>query len=364
MRLSVLLIFISTLIWGCGESEAPIVEKKSSKKAEMIGSMLNLLHQQNKLNGCVLVSEGNEVIYEECFGYANFETKDTLTPDARFRLSNLSFQMTAMSVMILEEKGKLDLDDDLQMYLPELPYKGVTIRQCLQLTSGLPDYNWLMAELENSDSTLFYNIDVLNMLVEKAPPMVSEPGKKWEFNETGYVLIPIIVERVSGKSYGEFMEDEIFGPLEMNNTVLTTGNNDANILNRAHGYSEKEVPMDFHSSNGIVGDGGIYSTVADLFKWDQALYTEKLVKKDLLAEASRPYRLKNDMGKGNYGFGVNIYNDEGVVYLEHDGEWLGFSNYIVRDLTRKNLIAILTNKNQNPEILSVVINDILTNDEY
>ena len=104
------------------------------------------MHKQNLLNGCVLVTEGNDIIFNDCFGFANFEKKDSLQVDSRFRLCGLSLQMTAMSVMILESKGLLGFNDDISKYLPELPYKGITIRHCLQHIGGLPDYMWMLEE--------------------------------------------------------------------------------------------------------------------------------------------------------------------------------------------------------------------------
>ena len=363
MRVVLILVVLGVFFARCGESEEPVSEKSNSnKKARMIGSTLDLMYQQNKLNGCVLVSEHNEIIFKKCFGYSNFETKDTLKPEDRFRISSLSLQMTAMSLMILEKQGLLSFNDDLQKFLPELPYEGITIKQCLQHTSGLPDYIWLMEE-RATDTTLFNNKDVLDVLVEKVPTMHHSPGEKWEFSGTGYVLMPLIVERLSGQSFKEFMQDNIFSPLGMKNTLITTGV-DENILNRVNGYNGSEKVVDFHRTNGIVGDGGIYSTVEDLFIWDQGLYTEKLVKKQVLAEASRPYRLGGGLREGDYGFGVYIYNFDGIITLEHEGQWLGFHNYLMRDITNKNLIAILTNNNQDPEILVEIIDDILVSEEY
>lgn len=334
--------------------------KTSQEKAEAIQALLSDMHKDKKLNGTVLVSENSKVIYSGAFGYGNFETNEKLHPDSCFRLASVSKQFTAMGIMILKERGKLSYDDDIRKHLPGLSYEGVTIRHLLVHTGGLSDYMELFRKHWDVEKTA-YSKDVLDLFGEHQPEIDFKPGEKYEYSNTGYSLLGNIIINVSGLEYAEYMKKNVFGPLGMNDTFCSNGEKDQPIKNRVSGYNRRGENIDFHYLNGIVGDGGIYSTTADMFKWDQGLYTEKLVKKATLEEAFTPYTL-NDGSTSDYGFGWTLNRTDKEDVVEHGGSWVGFSTYIRRDLKRGNAIIILTNMYGNAGRIANAVDKILKED--
>jgi len=339
-------------------SRSNVAGANAHTKAELIDRLLRTLDEKGKFNGVVLVSEHSKVIYKKGFGYANYEEKKPNTVQSCFRLGSVTKQFTAMAIMLLSDRGKLSYEDDIRKYLPTLPYKGVTIRHLLVHTSGLPDYMALFDDKWDKEK-LAYKEDILRLLAEHHPPVDFAPGEKWEYCNTGYSLLACIVERASGETFGEFMQKNIFTPLDMQNTVLVTGKKDQPVKNRVYGYSSSFKNIDYHYLNGIVGDGGIYSTVDDMFKWDQGLYNAGLVKKSTMAEALSPYKLNDGSTAGDYGFGWKLYRGAKQDVIEHGGSWAGFKTLIRRDLKNRNAIIILSNNNGKVEEIKLAIDKIL-----
>ena len=327
-------------------------------KAEQIDRLLRTLNEEGKFNGVVLVSEHSKVIYKKGFGYANYEEKKPHTVQSCFRLGSITKQFTAMAIMILADQDKLGFDDDVSKFLPTFPYKDITIRHLLVHTSGVPDTTSLY-ESNWDQEKLAYKEDELSLLAKYHPPVDFDPGEKWEYSNTGYSLLACIVESASGMKFEVFMQKYIFDPLDMKNTVLATGQKAQPIKNRAYGYNPSFENIDYSYWNGIVGDGGIYSTVGDLFKWDQGLYNAGLVKKSTMAEALSPYTLNDGGTTGDYGFGWRLDRGGKRDVIEHSGSWVGFSNWIRRDLKNQNAIIILSNKSGKVKKISQAIDKIL-----
>ena len=191
------IIFLSFFFFIPESRSEIILTQEQKQKVAKIDSVLNFYHEQGIFNGTVLVAEAGKVIYQKGFGYANMDTKETLEPKSVFRLASVSKQFTAMCIMMLEEQNKLNYDDDIQKYLPELKYEGVTIRHLLWHTSGIPNYFKFMSE-HYSDDEWYVNDDVLRIMAKHHPEKEFEPGEKYEYSNTGYLLLASIVERVSG----------------------------------------------------------------------------------------------------------------------------------------------------------------------
>ncbi|NQY67326.1 MAG: beta-lactamase family protein, partial [Flavobacteriales bacterium] len=293
-------------------------------------------------------------------GFESFESIKRMTTQSSFRLNTLALQFTAMGIMILKESRKLSYSDKVKKHIPEFPYNDITILNLLQQTSGMPDYMDLIPE-EIPDETVLFNKDVLNLLVSHTPDLLFEPGEYWAFCATGYVILAVIIERASGRTYTEFMTSKIFEPLEMNHTYVANGDPKQGIPNRVYGYDKDKMPTDWDITNGIVGDGGIYSSVEDLFRWDKALYTEDIVSKSTIKEAYTPYEL-NGFGDSteDYGFGVDLRNRHGNHHIDAEGNRLGFYNYFSRNLKNKSSIIILTNQNSKPNYIATYIEDIIS----
>lgn len=304
--------------------------QSSGSKAVRIDKYLQSCFENNQFNGNVLVAEKGKVIYHKAFGIANIDPVESLQINSQFRLASVSKQFTAMAIMILKEQGKLDYDDDMRKYLPELPYPGITIRHLLTHTSGIPKYEdlcdkyWDLEHENFLEKKYATNDDIIAMLIEYHPDVLFEPGDRYAYSNTGYVLLASIVSCVSGEPFEIFMKKNIFDPLEMSHTLVYSAVRDDPMDNRVYGYrlalnGSDYLPNDFHYMSGIAGDGAIYSTTGDLYKWDRALYTEKVVSKSSLEEAFTPVVL-NDGSTHNYGFGWVIDTSlTGKKIVSHGG---------------------------------------------
>jgi CubicO group peptidase (beta-lactamase class C family) len=275
-----------------------------------------------------------------------------------------------MGIMMLEEQGKLNYDDDVKKYIPELPYEGMTIRHFLNHTSGIGYYEEVLLSNGWDVKKVAHNDDIIKIFAEKKPAVLFKPGEKWEYSNTAYAMLASIIERVSGKTYGEFLSENIFVPLKMKRTrTYNTRRSGEVIDNYAYGfiYSDSLKTYSLPDSlkeyfyvyplDGIEGDGIVNSTTGDLFKWNEALYTEKLVSKATLKEAFTSGKLNND-SLHNYGFGWFIENDSinGKI-TRHTGSWPGYRNQIIRFTDHGDCIIILTN-NENPQARTTVGNEL------
>ena len=347
MRYYLIGIIFLSCFFSISESRSEIILTQEQKqKVAKIDSVLNFYHEQGILNGTVLVAEAGKVIYQKGFGYANMDTKEKLEPKSVFRLASVSKQFTAMCIMMLEEQSKLNYDDNFQKYLPELKYEGVTIRHLLWHTSGMPDYIDFMPKHFPDDE--YVNDDVIKTMAKHHPEKEFEPGERYEYSNTGYLLLASIVERVSGVSFIKFIQQNIFDRIGMSSSIIPFGKNEfVEMANRVRGYNRTKdgghVDNDYTSYDyDVCGDGGMFSSVIDLFKWNEALYTEKLVKQETIQEAYKPYVL-NDGSVGDYGFGWNLYEVDSNKVVDHSGSWIGFRTHILRDITNKHCVIILTN---------------------
>lgn len=328
----------------------------SQNRIQKIDSLLNTLHANGQINGNFLIAEKGQVLYKKSFGLANEETKQLLNENSVFEIASVTKQFTTMAIMILQEKKKLNLDDNLSKFIPELSfYKGITIRHLLNHTSGLPDYMELFEKIFDS-SKIATNEDVITIFAQKQPKVVFAPNTKHEYCNTGYALLASIIERASGETYSNFLQKAIFKPLRMTNSfVYKRRLAPKKIDNYAYGYVYVEslkkyvLPDDVKDKkfvimlDGVVGDGGVNSTVNDLLKWDRALYTTKLLSKKGIDEMFTMTTL-NDSSKIKYGYGWEIDNhtDFGkIVY--HGGGWPGYATFFARHITDDKTIIILQN---------------------
>lgn len=317
--------------------------KESEAKALRVDSFFQEMHKKRGFNGVVLVGWYGHVLYEKTFGYADFGKKDTLTLNTAFQLASVSKQFTAMAVMLLKHRGKLKYDDNVKKFFPNFPYEGITVRQLLTHRSGLPNYTYFSDKHWDRKVTIT-NADVLNLMIEYKPEPYYSPDTRFDYSNTGYCLLASIVEKVSGVAFEDFVQKEIFKPLGMNHSMVYNRAKKHPIPNAATGYLSRNRKAEDSYLNGVVGDKGVYSTALDLYRWDQSLYTEKLVKKSDLEEAFSPGN-KDLLGKDyNYGFGWRIHTPkEGDPYVFHGGWWHGFNSYLMRNRKDHSTIIILSN---------------------
>ncbi|MEY3424935.1 MAG: hypothetical protein RL679_293 [Bacteroidota bacterium] len=336
-------------------------------RIQKIDSLLNSLYSKEKINGNFLIAEKGKVIYSHSFGLANETTKDKLNENSIFELASCSKQFTAMAIMILKENGKLSLDDKIIKYIPELSnYNGVTVRNLLNHTGGLPDYMELMDSLFDK-SNIATNRDIIQIFHKYQPTILFEPNTKYEYSNTGYALLASIIEKVSGLTFADYLSKTIFKPLKMKNTfVYSRRLTPKKIDNYALGYVYSDslkkyfLPDELKETNmviwldGIVGDGTVNSTINDLLKWDRALYTNKLLTQEAMKEVFEVATL-NDASKTKYGFGwvIDDNADFGKI-SSHSGGWPGYVTYIERHITHDKTIIIL----QNHDNVSIPVKSI------
>jgi CubicO group peptidase (beta-lactamase class C family) len=314
-------------------------------------------------SGVLLVAEKGKPVYAKAYGYRDFAKKIPLLKTDIFELASVSKQFTSMIIMMLKEKKQLQYDDPVEKYLT-IPYKGITIRHLLTHTSGLPDYQEIMDKYWDK-TKVAGNADAIDYLNKYAPPALFEPGTKYSYSNTGYLLLASIAEKVTGRDFIDLCRKWIFIPLKMKNTDIRSLEVKAATKNFAIGHiyiaeQGRYIRADsFPSSDYTIwlgnrkGPGRISSTAADLLLWDQALYTNKLIPQQTLAEAFTPMKLK-DGSISDYGFGWVISNDSvhgKIVY--HTGDNPGYHTQIRRFID-ENKTIILLNNNASDEMQVII----------
>ena len=307
-------------------------------------SLFTLLATQRGFNGNVLVSHNGKVVYKNAFGYSDLKRKTPLHLESVFQLASVSKQFTSVAIMMLHDAGKLDFSDTVQKFFPEFPYRHITIRDLLAHRSGLPNYMWFAGKYWKNKAELLSNTDVMEMLTKYMPKPEFTPDERYKYSNTGYAVLASIVEKISGQTFGEFMEQRVFTPLGMHNTYVVNEDNHKIVQFHTIGHMKNRRPASDDYLSGVVGDKGIYSTVEDMFKWDLGLYTNDLVKQSTLEEAFTPlsYDYKHD---SEYGYGWRIERqDNGSKTIYHAGLWRGYNSLYVRRLEDKTSIIVLSNK--------------------
>lgn len=291
----------------------------------------------------VLVVRDGVPVVRRSYGVADLEAGVVATPQTNYRLASISKQFTAASILLLAEEGRLRLDDRVRPWLPTLPDAAadITLHHLLTHTSGLIDYEDVM---DPADTRQIHDVDVLRLL-EKHDRTYFVPGTGYRYSNSGYALLALVVERASGQRYADFLRDRIFRPLGMEHTVAYEAGR-SNVARRAYGYSIENGAWrrtDQSTTSAVLGDGGIYSSIDDLAKWDAALYDGRLLEASSLRLAFAPATTTDDP-EVRYGYGWRITGET----LWHSGETIGFRNVIVRYPQQRVTVVLLTNRN-DPE---------------
>lgn len=337
------------------------------KKSEWLHDIFENLHQRHGFSGSVLYAEKGRLVYKEAFGYANIGKKTDLTTHSAFQLASVSKMFTATAILILNKKGLLDLDADIRNYLPELPYEGITIRLLLNHRSGLSRYMSLAHEQWKNKTIPLTNNEMLQLFVEHQPTVYFRPNHGFHYCNTNYAMLACIVERISQLSFDVFVKQNIFEPLKMDSSFIYHMNGQKEvapyILEGVPGYRYsgwRPIKQRNEYLNGVMGDKGVYTSVEDMFKFDQALYNGNLISDSLLQLAFEPGSPKSRKRRDNYGFGWRIRGDrDNTVY--HFGWWKGFRAFYIRDMAQQKSIIVLSNRAKGPG--SDKLWDILDNKE-
>lgn len=300
-----------------------------------IQSRVDKALQQMDFNGSVLIAKDGKILLCKGYGLANFEKKIPNTSSTIFRLGSITKQFTALAILMLEEKGLLSTHDPISKYIPDYPNGDkILIHHLLTHSSGIPEHT-------NQILTGYYSVDDL-ISIFKNQPAVFSPGTMFGYCNSNYILLGYIIEKTSGLKYADFVNQNIFIPLEMKNSRY---GDSPSLPNQAGGYqSMKPVPVPAESFDMSIpfAAGALSSTVEDLYKWDQALYTEKLVKKETLQKMFTPY-VKIPQMNCDYGYGWFIDKTPTKEVMNHGGAINGFSALIYRDPGKHLVVILLSN---------------------
>ncbi|MBL0109943.1 MAG: serine hydrolase [Saprospiraceae bacterium] len=356
----------------------PILLGAQQDQKSLLSQFFKGQHDYYHFNGNVLIAKGGVPIYQASFGYADFNTQRTLNENTVFELASVSKQFTALGILICRDRSLLDLVDDIKMFLPDFPYDGITIRHLLTHTSGLPAYEDQFEKFWDHHQ-IAYNKDVLTMLAAHRDTLFFEPGSQWRYSNTGYALLALIIEKVSGMRYNDFMSQNIFKPLGMNHTFVYNSRRSARVIpdNYALGYVYSDslhrytLPDslaaydEVYYLDGIVGDGCVNSTTGDLLIWDRALDSNTLVKSKSINEMMAPLvRITPGDSTTFYGFGVRVqpFTTVGKV-VSHMGGWPGYATMLVRRSDMKETIIVLSNNQTSNGNIRAAIESILAGEE-
>ena len=266
-------VFIVTGIFNVSYGQA---------KVDKLDKLISAYAEYGKFNGSVLVAEKGKVIYKKGFGLADMEWNIPNQPDTKHRLGSITKQFTAMVIMQLVEQGKLKLDVPISAYLPDYPKKNgdvITIHHLLTHSSGTPNMTSFPGFIKNISRNSYSPVQLVNLFADST--LQFEPGKKFAYSNSGYILLGYIIEKVTGKSYEQVLQENIFTPLKMNNTGYD--HHRSVLKNRASGYEKNGrhyVNANFIDMSVPYAAGALYSTVEDLYLWDQALYGNQLLRKE------------------------------------------------------------------------------------
>lgn len=322
---------------------------------QLTGKFDNLLSEQFKPNepgATVLVARKGQVVYEKAFGMANLELNVPMRTEHVFKIASVTKQFTAVAILQLMEQGKLDVKDEITKFIPDYPTQGnrITIEHLLTHTSGIQDY----ARIRETPNRMVGDLTPEQMIdIFKDRPLRFAPGTQWEYSNSGYFLLGYIIERITGRTYGEFLEENIFKPLGMTNSLYASDRK--LVKNRVDGYTEGDtgfVNAPYISMTHPYAAGAILSTVGDLFTWNRALHSYKLVRKESLEKALTRYTLA-DGRKTNYGYGLRFGSIQESPSLWHAGGINGFTSIAMFLPEEDVFVAVFSNSDANsPEEIS------------
>jgi CubicO group peptidase (beta-lactamase class C family) len=332
MRLRIALVLIFAAV--CSAQEKPQVDP--------VARMEQIIHSyvvDHRFMGSILVAREGKTLLDKGYGFANLEWQVPNTPVTKFRLGSITKQFTAASILLLEERGKLKIEDPVKKYMPDAPaaWDKVTIFYLLTHTSGIPSFTGFPDYPKRQLETM-----TPQQLVDwfRDKPLEFEPGTKWNYSNSGYVLLGYLIEKISGQSYAEFVQQNIFTPLGMKDSGYDS--NSAIIERRAAGYSPgKNGPPEnagFVNMSVPLSAGGLYSTTEDLLRWEQGLFGGKLLSPASLAKMTTPF-------KQDYAFGLGVSTQDGHKAITHDGGIQGFNTSMTYYPDDKLVVAVLANLN-------------------
>lgn len=354
MKYLLSLVICSFLIVTCNQTEVskaspaqkhtePALADSLKYKAEVyrLDTLFQKLYSSDAFNGNVLVAKGHTVIYRKCFGYAIKERNVKLSDTSLFQLASVSKVITGIAALLLIEQGKLKLETPVSSILTGFPYEGVTVKQLLCHRSGLPNYLYFCSGLLPEKPDLITGQDMLDVMIKEKPKAWLKPDTRFNYCNTNYALLALIIENVSGKSYSQFLSEEIFTSLGMNHT-FTRASLNMKDPNLTHGYTMKYHEVAADRNDGVLGDKGIYTTTYDLFLLSNALYQNKLLNRETQNQAYTAYSPEKKLSNYGLGWRMNMNAPDKEVF--HNGWWHGYRTSFHRRFKDSLTIVVLSNR--------------------
>jgi CubicO group peptidase (beta-lactamase class C family) len=326
------------------KTDSLLITYDPKNEDKFIAEFAQKLHKKSGFNGNILVAKKGKIIFQKAIGWADYLHRDSLKIDSEFEIASVTKTFTGVAIMQLIEAGSLSLDDDVKKFYPNFPYDGITVRMLLSHRSGMMNYVYFTDGIWKDKKKPMSNVDVMNLIAQHKPAPYAKPNTRFHYNNSNFMVLAAIIEKVTQKTYADYMMENIFKPAGMKNT---------------HVYSTtkyKKIPVDVvghdrtwrysvvqNFLDGPVGDKGIYSTIHDLVLYDNALKTGRLLSQQSLDSA---YVGRNTPINGhfNYGYGWRMFDDtngDKVVY--HTGWWHGFRHIYIRDLKQDIVVVFLGN---------------------
>ena len=358
MKNAVLLAGLSLLLYCCssvsGETEIaedslqyyPPTPKKLAREDfrryyRAVSAFFDSTLFRSGFNGGILIAKDGEVIFEKYQGLTDIRKSDSITARTPMHIASTGKTITGIAILRLVQENRLSLTDTIQKFFPGLPYPGITVQMLLNHRSGLPNYVYFMDKVDWPKDSFVRNEDMLRVLYTGEFKRNFAPDTRFNYSNTNYVLLAMIIEKVTGLSFGEFLRQKLFGPLQMEDSFVFSLDD---TLRATPSFTGTGTYWDFDFLDATYGDKNIYSTPRDLLKWDQALYTDQVIRPGLLDSAFTPYSHERP-SIHNYGLGFRLQmlpNGKKIVY--HFGRWHGFNAAFARLTDERATIIILGNR--------------------
>jgi CubicO group peptidase (beta-lactamase class C family) len=318
-------------------------------KQKSIDDIMSAYQSSDKPGASVLVFKDDKIVFKKGYGVSNVSTQEKITQNTNFRLASVTKQFTAMSILLLVQKGRLKLEDPLKKYFPSFPVYGkdIKIKHLLTHTSGLMDYEDLIPPTQVMQ---LHDTNCLQLMY-KANGLYFTPGAQYKYSNTGYAILALVVEKISGQDFGVFLKENIFKPLKMKYSVAFEEGK-STIPNRAFGYSMDNgswVETDQSLTSAVLGDGGIYTNTIEMTQWIKALWDYKLLGSEMQIQSWTRKKLNNG-APIEYGYGWHVEDYKNITHPHHGGSSIGFRNQLLLFPEQKLMVILLTNRNEGDPI--------------
>jgi len=358
LKIVIISLFVGLVSCSSPEAKQKKIEEKQQKQQEKdsialvynpadadqeIDAFMQNLHRKSAFNGNVLIAKKGKIIYQNTIGWADYLHKDSLKITSKFELASVSKPLTALGLLKLVEEEKLRLDQTVNDFFPDFPYPDITIQMLLSHRSGLPNYIYFSEEAWKDRTKAMSNMDAMDLLIEHKPMRYGAPDGRFHYNNSNFMVLASIIEKVTGQDFAVYMKESVFNPAGMKNTAVLSKAVYDKIPTDVIGHDRvwrRSVVQNY--LDGPVGDKGIYSTVQDLFLLDIALKEGRIIGEAMLDSAYVP---RSDARRSlfSYGYGWRTFSPEEAQIVYHTGWWHGFRNLYVRDLTNDITIVLLSN---------------------